>query len=101
EEGFEVVATNTWAMMRRHLRPGMKPRLALVDLLNLPQPANVLDDLRVLMKPERVLVLIAAGTLSAADVERRGFRTASRPIVIGDVVQMAASMIGSDTDDEL
>ena len=100
EEGFEVVATNTWVMMRCHLRPGMKPRLAMVDLLNLPEPANVLDDLRVLMKPERVLVLMAVGTLSAADVERRGFRSASRPIVIGDVVQMAASMIGSDIDDE-
>lgn len=97
EEGFGVVATNTWPMMRRHLRPGIKPRLALVDLQNLPQPANVLDDLRVLMKPERVLVLMAIGTLSAADVERRGFRTASRPIVIADVVQVVTRMIGSAT----
>ncbi len=101
EEGFGVVATNAWPMMRRHLRPGMKPRLALVDLQNLPQPANVLDDLRVLMKPERVLVLMAVGTLSAADVERRGFRAISRPIVIADVIRVVASMIGSDTDDEL
>jgi hypothetical protein len=100
EEGFEVVATNTWAMMRRHLRPGMKPRLALVDLQNLPQPANVLDDLRVMMKPERVLVLTAIGTLSAADVERRGFQAISRPIVIADVIRVVASMIGSDPDDE-
>src|SRR5437764_909441 len=61
EEGFEVVATNSWPMMRRHLRPGMKPRLVLVDLKGLPDPASILNDLRVMMKPGRVLVLTAVG----------------------------------------
>jgi hypothetical protein len=28
EAGFDVVATDTWPMMRRHLRPGSKPRLS-------------------------------------------------------------------------
>src|SRR5919109_2293318 len=101
EEGFEVVATNSWPMMRRRLRPGMKPRLALVDLQGLPEPAEVLNELRVLMKPERVLVLTAIGTLSAADVERRGFRIISRPIMIADIVQVVASMIGCDAAHEL
>jgi hypothetical protein len=59
EEGFDVVATNTWPMMRRHLRPGSKPRLAIVDLKGLPNPDDVLNDVRVLMKPSRVLVLTA------------------------------------------
>jgi len=93
EDGFEVVPTDTWSMMRRHLRPGMAPSLALVDLQGVPHPAEVLNDLRVLMKPERVLVLTAMGTLSVADVESRGFRTISRPIVIGDIVQTVANMI--------
>src|SRR5215831_1386362 len=74
EEGFDVVATDTWPMMRRHLRPGSKPRLAIVDLKGLPHPDMVLNDLRVLMNPSRVLVLTAIGTIPPPDIERRGFR---------------------------
>lgn len=93
EEGFDVVATNTWPMMRRQLRPGMKPQLALLDLKGLPDPRGVLNDLRVLMKPERVIVLTAAGTVSPAEIERSGFHALSRPIVIEDVVRAAALAI--------
>ena len=57
EEGFEVLATDTWPMMRQYLRPGSKPRLAIVDLQGLPDPERALNDLRILMKPNRVLVL--------------------------------------------
>src|SRR5689334_12743255 len=73
EEGFDVVATNTWPMMRRHLRPGQKPRLALVDVSGLDEPEQVLQDLAVLMKPERVLVLTAAATVSPSEISRLGF----------------------------
>ena len=31
EEGLEVVATDTWTMMRRHLRPGSRSRFAILD----------------------------------------------------------------------
>lgn len=93
EDGFEVVATNTWPTMRRHLRPGIKPRLALVDLKGLPDPARVLDELRVLMKPERVLVLTASGTVSATRIERLGFRALSRPLVIEQIVRAAADVL--------
>jgi ActR/RegA family two-component response regulator len=91
EEGLEVVATNTWAMMRRHLRPGIKPRLALIDLKGLPDPASVLNDVRVLMKPERVFVLTALGAMAADDVARLGFRVLARPIRIDDVVRAIAA----------
>src|SRR6266852_5170698 len=74
EAGFDVVATNTWPMMRRQLRPGSKPRLAIVDLKGLSNPQDVLNDLRVLMNPKRVL---------------------SRPIAIKDVVDAAADAIRS------
>jgi hypothetical protein len=93
EECLEVVATDTWPMMRQHLRPGIKPRLALVDLKGLGDPVRALTDLRVLMKPDRVLVLTAVGTVSAADVRRFGFRTLSRPIPIEQVVSTAINMI--------
>src|SRR5215470_16603096 len=87
EEGLEVVATETWAMMRRQLRPGSKPRLAIVDLKDLPDPQGVLRDLRVLMKPERVLVLSAIGTITPEDIARLGFHVMPRPFVIEDVIR--------------
>src|SRR5207244_5159085 len=68
EEGFEVVATDSWPTIRGHFRPGAKPRLAIVDLKDLPNPRQVLDDLRVLMKPDHVLVLTAIGTVEADDI---------------------------------
>jgi hypothetical protein len=89
EEGFEVVATASWAVMRRHLRPGSKPRLAIVDLKDLPDPQSLLHDLRILMKPDRVLVLSAIGTIPPAEIRRLGFRVIQRPFVIGDVVSAA------------
>ena len=66
EQGFEVLATDTWTMMRRHLGPGSIPWLAIVDLQGLPQPDHVLADLTIVMKPSRVLVLTALGTVSAS-----------------------------------
>jgi ActR/RegA family two-component response regulator len=93
EEGFEVVATDTWPIMRRLLRPGMQPRLVLVDLKALPDPEGVLNELRVLMKPDRVVILTASGTVAPAAIERLGFHALSRPVEIADVVRASASAI--------
>jgi hypothetical protein len=95
EEGFDVVATDSWPMMRRHLGPGLKPRLAIVDLKGLPQPTDILGSLRVLMKPHQVLVLTAGGTVSVEAIESVGFRRLSRPFEIRDVVQKAAEAVRS------
>lgn len=93
EEGFEVVATDTWPAMRRLLRPGSKPRLAIVDLKGLPNPAAVLKDLRALMKPDRVLVITAIGTVEAVEMEQLGFRQVARPIIMRALVDTAAQVI--------
>jgi DNA-binding response OmpR family regulator len=86
EEGFDVVATDSWPEARRFLRPGMKPDLVLVDLQGLPDPERVLADLRVLMKPNRVLVLSAASTLPVEEVEAFGFHLVKRPVPIERIV---------------
>ena len=86
EDGFDVLATDTWTTMRRYLRPGSKPRLAIVDLQGLPSPEQVLKDLTVLMPPGRVLVLSALGTVAGEELDRLGFRHVKRPIVVADVV---------------
>lgn len=96
EEGFEVVATDTWTTMRRCLRPGAKPLLAIVDLQGLPQPDHVLKDLKTLMKATRVLVLTAIGTVVADDLQASGFHIVKRPIPIGGVVAAAAAIIRNE-----
>jgi DNA-binding response OmpR family regulator len=93
EEGFDVVATNTWAMMRRHLRPGIKPRLAVVDVKGLDEPEQVLRDLTVLMKPDRVLVATAAATMAPSVIAALGFRVLCRPITIAAIVDAVRDML--------
>jgi hypothetical protein len=93
EEGFDVVATNTWLTMRRHLRPGSKPPLAIVDLKELPNSRDVLADLRVLMKPERVLVVTALGSVPPVEIERFGFHVLTRPVTVQEIVTAAAQRI--------
>jgi hypothetical protein len=96
EEGFEVVATNTWPMMRRHLRPGARPRLALVDLKGLEEPGRVLRDLAVLMKPERVIVLTAAATTPRSVIARLGYQVLDRPLTVAAIVGAVRSTLRPD-----
>src|SRR5712691_12420636 len=93
EEGFDVLATDTWTTMRRCLRPGSKPALVIVDLQGLPEPDRVLNDLKVLMKPHLVLVLTALGTVAPSQIHALGFRVVGRPIPIASVVAAAARAI--------
>jgi DNA-binding response OmpR family regulator len=95
EDGFDVLATDTWVTMRRYLRPGSKPQLAIVDLQGLPLPEQVLEDLKVLMPPERVLVLSALGTVEGEVLDRLGFRYVKRPIVVADVVAAVRKAMSS------
>lgn len=89
EDGFDVLATDAWPMMR-HLVRSRKPGLAIIDLQGLAEPRIVLGELGALMTPDRVIVLTASGTLAPEEIERLGFRVLQRPIAIGDVVKVAA-----------
>ena len=96
EEGFEVLATDNWPTMRRFLRPGSKPPLAIVDLQGLPEPDRVLEDLKILMKPGHVLVLTSIGTIAPNEIQALGFQVVRRPIHIGSLVATAARALRSD-----
>ncbi len=90
EDGIEVIATDEWPTMRGYLRPGVKPELAVVDLKDLADAQNVLDSLAILMKPERVFVLTALGTVPTSVLEAAGFRLLRRPISIEEIVAAIA-----------
>jgi hypothetical protein len=93
EEGHEVVAVDTWPIPRLYRRPGMKPRVLLVDLHELSNPRDALDDVRFVMPPERVLVLTALGSLTAGEVREKGFHVIERPASIGQIVSETAALL--------
>lgn len=93
EEGYDVIAIDAWPMPRLYRRPGMKPRLLLIDLHGLPDPRQTLDEVRFVMPPERVLVVTALGTLAGNDLRRLGFRVIERPVTIGEIVAAAAALV--------
>ena len=95
EEGLDVRAVDAWPDMRRYMRPGELPHLAIVDLQGLPDPDRVLADLHVLMPPGHVLVLTALGTVTADRVKRLGFRVMNRPFEVSGVVATALEAIRS------
>ncbi len=93
EDGIEVAAADTWPTMRRHLQPGGQPRLAVVDLNALSAPRQVLEELRMLMPPSRVLVVAAMGTVAPDDLERMGFRVLRRPLTVENIVSAVATCL--------
>lgn len=90
EEGFEVVATDTWAEMRSQMEGAAKPKVAIIDLDGLAALEEILQEARRLMPPHRVLVLTALGTATPEHVRELGFRVVRRPLRIEDVVAAAA-----------
>jgi hypothetical protein len=92
EEGYEVIATDTWPMPWHDRRSKMKPRVVIVDLHGLPEPRDVLDELSYIIEPNRVVVVTALGTLSREEVRRLGYHVVARPARIGDIVKAVASL---------
>ena len=93
EEGYDVIAIDAWPIPTLYRQPGMTPRMMIIDLRGLPDPRATLDGLRVVIPPERVLVVTALGTLTADEIRRLGFRTIERPATIGEIVAAAASLL--------
>jgi hypothetical protein len=93
EDGLEVVAVDEWPIPRIYRRPGMKPRVLLINLRGLPNPRETLDEVRFVIPPERVLVVTALGALTADDVRRLGFTAIERPATVGQIVAATTSRL--------
>ena len=93
EEGHEVVAVDTWPIPRLYRRPGMKPRVLLIDLRELPKPRETLEEVRFVLPPERVLVVTAIGSLTGEEVRGLGFNVIERPVTIGQIVAATGALL--------
>ena len=86
EEGYDVVATDDWETAKSYLRLLLKPRLVIVDLQDLPFAEALLNELLEMIKPARVLVIPALGTLTPDQLQKWGFHTIARPAIVADIV---------------
>jgi hypothetical protein len=93
EEGHQVIALDTWPIPRLYRRPGMQPRVLLIDLYELPKPRETLDEVRFVLPPERVLVVTALGSLTGQQVRELGFNVIERPTTIGRIVAATAALL--------
>jgi hypothetical protein len=93
EDGYEVIAVDAWPIPRPYRQPGLKPRLLIVDLQGLPSPREVLDEIRFVMPPKRVLVIAALGTVSSEHIAHLGYHVIPRPARIGDIVDTVARLL--------
>lgn len=93
EEGYEVVAIDAWPIPRLYRRPGMKPRVLLIDLHGLADPRETLDEVRFVIPPERVLVVTALGSLTGAEVKQLGFAAVERPATVGQIVAATGALL--------
>lgn len=94
-EGYDVVAVDAWPIPRQYLRTGMKPRVLVIDLLGLPNPRTVLEEVRHVISPRHVVVLTALGTVDPDDVRRLGFHAVGRPATVGTLVAAIEAVHGS------
>ena len=93
EAGYEVVAIEAWPLPGLYRRPGMEPRMAIVDLQGLPEPRTVLDELGYVMPPDRVLIVVALGTLTLDEVRQMGYQVVPRPTSIRDIVAATTELL--------
>jgi hypothetical protein len=93
EEGHEVVAVDTWPIPPLYRRPGMTPRVLLIDLRELPKPRETLEEVRFAVPPERVLVVTALGSLTGDEVRALGFNVIERPATIGQIVAEVGALL--------
>jgi hypothetical protein len=91
-EGYEVVAIDAWPIPRLYRRPGMKPRVMLIDLKGLPHPRETLDEVRFVLPPKRALVVTALGSLTGDEVRALGFNAIERPATIGQIVSATGAL---------
>ena len=93
EERYEVVAVDAWPLPGLYRWTGMKPRVLLIDLHELPKPRETLDEVRFELPAERVLVITALGSLTAEEVKALGFKVIERPVTIGEIVAAIGAML--------
>lgn len=93
EDGLDAIAVDAWPIPGEYRQAGRQPRAIVVDLHGLPDPRHVLDELRLVIPPDRVLVIAALGTMPAAEIRQLGYRVLTRPIAVRDIVSAVTGML--------
>jgi hypothetical protein len=73
--------------------PGVRPRVAVIDLRELGSPRIVLAALHSFVSPDCVLVIAASGTLSVDELRQMGYHVVARPATIQEIVRAAVDLL--------
>ena len=92
EEGYDTVAFEEWDGAKTYLTSPYKPPLVVIDLQGLAQVRPILNELKTLIDPARVLLI---GALGAVTDDSSGFQVVRRPVTIGGIVEAAKACIES------
>jgi hypothetical protein len=93
EAGYDVVAIDASPIPDVYRQPGAKPRVVIVDLQGLPEPRSMLEELPLVIPPDRVIVITALGTLAPDTIRQLGHHVVTRPTSVRDVVDAAAGLL--------
>jgi hypothetical protein len=96
EAGYGVVAIDAWPPPRPYRQACAMPRVIIVDLRGLLEPRSVLGELRVLVRPDRVIVITALGTLTLDTIRQLGYHVVTRPTSVREVVETAGRLLRAD-----
>lgn len=94
EDGFDVIAVESWREAGPILRSKSRPLVVVFDLAGEPRPAAILKTLRRLISGDRVLVLTAAGALRSDEIRQLGFQEVlARPFSVGEAASATAKLV--------
>jgi DNA-binding response OmpR family regulator len=93
EEGYEVISVDTWPLSELYRRAPMKPRVLVIDLRGLPDPRETLEQVRLFLPPDQVLVVTVLGSIAADDVRQLGFQVIERPLDIGEIIRRVRTIL--------
>jgi DNA-binding response OmpR family regulator len=94
EEGYEIAAADRWPVPQEFLGRDIQPRLVIVDLHGLPDPAKVLTELRTAIGADKVLAIAALGTLTPEELRATGVHVIDRPASGRDIVEKTRALLG-------
>ncbi len=96
ENGYRANATEGWPVPRRYFQAQAKPRAVVLDLQGLRDFETVVAEIPALVPPARVVVITALGSMSAAELRRRGFHVVARPTEIKAIAAAVERVLASD-----
>jgi CheY-like chemotaxis protein len=96
EEGWEVLATDSWPAAEQLLLAEGLPRVLVIMLDEHTSDSQVLNRIKIVVPPARVLMLAPRTLIARATLAQSGFpHVLERPFSLGDVAERVRQLAGA------